>query len=379
MPRFENIPDVSFMGDITLSGLKKKIIELYNTAYTEITGKQSVISDEIKAILYADAQLHYQSVESLDKKARQNLLKYSSGEYLDNLANGRCEPRKEAESSVVKERFKLSAARERITAIPKGTRFTSPGGNVYFATTDYAEIAPGDLYIDVQGRATTGGSITNQFAVGELNILVDPIPYIASVTNIDEPSGGADRESDDAFAERINLSKYIYSTTGSESAYRYYTMSYSTLIDDVIVLNPEGARIDIYILLKDRSEASNSFIEGLLDFLREKDKRPLTDKVNVYNVERIGYSIDVEYTIYESDISNLGIIQEKIAAAIEEYKNWQCAKIGRDINNQKLISLMIKAGAATVNVKAPNNTMIAPEQIAYCDNVKVEYKGMIEN
>ena len=104
MSRFENIPDVSFMGDITLQSLKKKIIEEYNAAYTEITGKTPIISDEIKAILYADAQLHYQSAESLDKKARQNLLKYSSGDYLDNLANGRCEPRKDAESSVVTER-----------------------------------------------------------------------------------------------------------------------------------------------------------------------------------------------------------------------------------------------------------------------------------
>lgn len=379
MSRFENIPDVSFMGDITLQSLKKKIIEEYNAAYTEITGKTPIISDETKAILYADAQLHYQSAESLDKKARQNLLKYSSGDYLDNFANGRCEPRKDAESSVVTERFNISAAREYITAIPKGTRFTSQSRKIYFVTTDYAEISPGDLYVDIQSRATTGGSKTNQFAIGELNVLVDPIPYIASITNIDEPSGGADRESDDAFAERINLSKYVYSTTGAESAYRYYTMSYSTLIDDVIVLNPEGAQIDIHILLKDRSEASSSFIEGLLDFLRNKDRRPLTDKVNVYNVERIEYDIDLEYTIYESDISNLSIIQEKIAAAIEEYKKWQCAKIGRDINNQKLISLVIKAGAATVNIKAPSNVKVLPEQIAYCNNVTVEYKGMIED
>lgn len=379
MARFDDFPDVSFMGDITLEGVKTKIVEEYKKAYIEMTGETPILSDKLKAVLYADAQIHYQSAVAINNKAKQNLLNYSSGEYLDNLAIGRCEPRKEAEKSVVIERFTLSAKRERIVAIPIGTRFTSPNGKIYFETTEYAEIPPGELYVDVLGKSTTGGSAANRFDIGELNILVDPIAYVAAVENIEKPSGGADRESDDDFARRIFLAKNTYSTTGAEPAYEYYTKLYSTLIDDVTVTNPTGAQINVYILLKDRQIANDSFLEGLSNFLNNKKIKPLTDKVNVYNITQKQYDIDVGYTIYESDLSKLGVIQTEVIKAIEEYETWQCAKIGRDINHQVLISMMIKAGAATVKVNAPTNTRITPEQIAVCKNKTITYNGVVED
>ena len=379
MSRFENIPDVSFMGDITVAELKQKAIDLYNEKYTEITGKAPALSEEHKAILYADAQLHYQEMETMDKKARQNLLKYSSGDYLDNLGAGRCDPRKNAEYAVVTERFTLSAARSLITAIPQGTRFTSSGGKIFFETTEYTEILPGELYVDVLGRAMTGGVLGNNFAIGELNMLVDPIPYIASVENIDEPTGGADTESDDSFAERIDLSRHSNLTTGTDPAYTAFVKSYSSTIDDVRVTNPEDAKINIYITLKDGTEATSSFLEGLRDALMAKKTRPLTDFINCYNASRVNYKIDVEYTIYESSIERLSIIQDDIKLAVDDYISWQSARIGRNINHQELLERMKKAGAAKVTIKMPQDMAVSDSEIAFCESIKTEYKGTIED
>lgn len=378
MARFNEIADVSFIGNITLAGLKKTALDEYSTAHSEITGKNIPISDEHKAILYAVAQIFYQSAEAIDTKARQNLLKYSSGAYLDNLALGKTTPRKMAECSVVTIRFTLSAVRQNIVAIPQGTRVTNSARNIYFATTEYAEIAAGDRYVDIMCISTVGGAAANDFNIGEINILVDPVAYIGAVSNIDEPTGGADEETDEAFAMRIFEARNTYSTTGSENSYIYYTKLYSTLIEDVIVTNPKDAEINIYILMADRKEATPAFIEGLTDYLYNEDTKPLTDKITVKNVEQIPYNIDVEYTIYEADISKLSAIEKAVAAAVEQYKVWQCAKIGRDINNQKLVSLMIDAGAANVSIKAPLNTRITPEQIACCGDTKIEYKGYVE-
>lgn len=378
MTRFNEIADVSFMGNITLAGLKKTALDEYSTAHSEITGKNIPISDEHKAILYAVAQIFYQSAEAIDTKARQNLLKYSSGAYLDNLALGKTTPRKMAECSVVTIRFTLSAVRQNIVAIPQGTRVTNSAQNIYFSTTEYTEIPAGDSYIDVMCISTIGGAAANDFDIGEINILVDPVAYIGTVSNVDVPTGGADEETDEAFAMRIYEARNVYSTTGSESAYIYYTKSYSTAIEDVYPTNPKAAEIEIYILMADRKEATPAFIEGLTDHLYNVNTKPLTDKITVKNVEQIQYNIDVEYTIYETDISKLSEIEKTVAAAVEQYKVWQCAKIGRDINNQELLSRMKAAGAAKVNIKTPIDTKITPTQIACCGNTKIEYKGYVE-
>ena len=379
MSRFADLPDVSFMGDLTVTGAKKKIVEFYNEAYTEITGTKPILADKDKAIMYATVNLFYQHAETVDKKARQNLLKYSEGPYLDNVGKGRCDPRKDKEYSVVTERFNLSAARENITAIPTGTRFTSAAGKVQFATKDYAEIPAGELYVDIPSKGLTGGAIENQFAIGELNVLIDPVPYIASVENIEVPSGGADEESDDDYAEQIELSRYVSSTTGTDPTYIYWVKSYSTLIDNVKISNPYGARIDIYITMKDGSEATAGFLEGLTQYMRDSSRRPTTDFINCYNAERVMYKVDAEYTIYANDVPRLSLIQNKVDLAVAEYNKWQSEKIGRNINEQKLMELMKAAGAARVDVNMPVAVTVADNQIAVCESVKVEYKGIIDD
>ncbi len=379
MARFEEISDVSFMGDITLEGLKKKIVEEYNAAYLEITGENKTVPDEQLAIMYAAAALFYQLAEAINSKAKQNLLKYSSGTYLDNIGISRGGlTRKQAESAVVMIRFTASAVRQNVIGIPEGTRVTGGSGRIYFATTEYAEIAPGEEYVDVPCMATAGGAAANDFEIGELNMLVDPIAYIGSVSNTDAPTGGTDAESDDAFAERIYDSRYTYSTAGAEQAYIYYTKAFSTLIDDVVVLNPSDANIDIYILMADRTQATSAFLEELENYLDDPDIKPLTDNITVKNVTRVNYAISVEYKIYDTDLSKLAEIQKAIAAAAEDFKTWQSARIGRDISSQKLISLLIAAGAAQVTINSPLDTKVEANEIAYCESTSIEYKGYIE-
>ena len=87
----------------------------------------------------------YQVAEIINNRARQNSLKYASGAYLDNKAISRLLQRKQEEYAVTTIRFTLSAVRENVIAIPVGTRVTGESGNVYFATSEYAEILPGNL------------------------------------------------------------------------------------------------------------------------------------------------------------------------------------------------------------------------------------------
>ena len=154
--------------------------------------------------------------------------------------------------------------------------------------------------------------------------------------------------------------------------------SYSSLIDDVVIDNPSDAEIEIYILLKDRDLATESFIEGLSEYINNPDIKAITDHITIKNVERVEYSIDVEYSICNSDISALNIIQQDVKSNIYEYTEWQSQKIGRDIDIQKLISYIIQAGGRKIRVNSPSVKTITNTQIAYCTGVNITYKGTVE-
>lgn len=42
-----------------------------------------------------------------------------------------------------------------------------------------------------------------------------------------------------------------------------------------------------------------------------------------------------------------------VAAAVEEYKAWQSARIGRDINPSKLYQLLMATGVKRLEIRAP--------------------------
>ena len=105
MSILDSIPDISFIGDISVEKLNE-----YKSALSEITGETvTQISDEDKAKIYAQAQIMYQVAEIINNRARQNSLKYASGAYLDNKAISRLLQRKQEEYAVTTIRFTLSA------------------------------------------------------------------------------------------------------------------------------------------------------------------------------------------------------------------------------------------------------------------------------
>ena len=124
MSILDSIPDISFIGDISVEKLKEIGINEYKSALSEITSETvTQISDEDKAKIYAQAQIMYQVAEIINNRARQNSLKYASGAYLDNKAISRLLQRKQEEYAVTTIRFTLSAAQTRSqTTLKKQSR-----------------------------------------------------------------------------------------------------------------------------------------------------------------------------------------------------------------------------------------------------------------
>lgn len=216
------LPDVSFIDNDTIDAMMQRLVSNYERRYQEITGKEVTLgaADPMRIALYAVALDLYQTEQYVDRAGKQDLLKYSYGEFLDGLAANRSVSRKEATAARTTVRFTASETKDYALAIPAGIRVTN-GDGIYFTTVEYAEIAPGDEYVDVEAVCTAEGTEGNNFLPGQVDILVDPLPYIQSVANVTTSEGGAARESDESLAERVYLAPSGYSTAGPTDAYVY--------------------------------------------------------------------------------------------------------------------------------------------------------------
>lgn len=372
----ENLPEVSFIDNITLDEIQEQMKSDYQEKYESLTGKACTLrrADPATLILYACSIQIFQALLFVDRAGKQDLLKYSYGEFLDNLAAIRGITRMEALPAVTTVRFTLSEAVSEVVVIPEGTTVTN--GEIYFQTDEYAEIAAGDTSIDIPCTCQTDGAEGNGIPAGEIKILVDTLPYIKSVENIEVTSGGADIEDDENLAERIYLAPSSYSVAGPDDAYKYFTMAYNQEIADVMVTSPDPAEVEIRFLMENGEIPTSTVMSGLEEYLQDNKIRPLTDHVTVLAPEQQRFDIALTYYINRSDQAKANTIQAAVQAAVDEYVKWQTYTIGRDINPSELTKRIIEAGAKRVEITFPVFTSVAPDTVARIGQKTVTYGGL---
>ena len=373
-----NLPDVSFIDGVTLDDIQQQMVQDYLDKYEELTGESTELTraDPVSLILYACSVQIFQAMLYVDRAGKQDLLKYSYGEFLDNLAALKGIAREPAKPAVVTMRFSLAAIRPDTVAIPQGTRVSN--GDLYFETDEYTEIPSGDTYADVTATCQTDGEDGNGLLPGEINVLVDPIAYVASVANTESTVGGTDIEDDDTLASRVYIAPSKYSVAGPEEAYRYWITEFNSSISDVYLSSPEAGQVLIEFILEGGELPNEAMVRSLADYLANENIRPLTDEVIVQVPATATFNVNVQYWINRSDINKAATIQAAVEQAVTDYVSWQQSKIGRDINPDKLISLMEQAGAKRVAVTEPVFSVMSDATIGRIGTKTVSYGG-IEN
>lgn len=373
----KHLPDISFIDNMTLEDVQNFLISKFQEYYKELTKKPMILSkaDPSRLILLSCAQIIYQGLQNIDKAGKMNFLKYAYDDYLENMGALKKVTRNPAKFAQVPVKFTLSGKREAATSIPKGTRVTA-AYEVYFATTQYAEIPPGETEVTVMAECTEAGTIGNDFTAGELATLVDPIGFVSKVENVEKSTGGADIESDQDMAERIYLAPSSYSTAGPDDAYEYWVKDSNPFIGDVKITSPTPGLVDIRFVMTDGTVPDDTTIAAVTAAVNQRGKRPLTDQVQVKKPEIEEYSIDVTYYINVSDSNAATAIQAQAETAVEEYKLWQATKVGRDINPDELIARLNDAGAKRAVVRSPAFRIIGEIAKAQCTGVNVVYGGL---
>jgi phage-related baseplate assembly protein len=206
-----------------------------------------------------------------------NLLSLSTGDFLDHLGALLNTNRLGSAYATTSLTFTLGEALTWQVVIPQGTRAT-PDGEVYFATDMEAIIPAGDMSVSVPATCVEAGAKHNGLLTGQINTLVDRVPYVATVQNSIITLGGTDIEGDNRLRSRIQLAPERLSTCGPENAYRYWAMSVSPDILDVAVWSPEPGQIRVAPLIAGGELPGSEILSKILAAISTKDRRPLTDE-----------------------------------------------------------------------------------------------------
>ena len=346
------MPEISFIENMSLQETEELVRANYTRIFKELTGQDAELgeADAKNLIIKSFSLVLYQVMQYVEAKGRAELLKTSTGDALDALAALFGITRQEARRATCIVRFTLSGQRSEPTAIPAGTRVKTQDGK-YFNTVDYAEVAAGELTVDVDVQAEEAGAESSGIAAGEIDTLVDPIPYVAGVA----PSK--------------------YSCAGPRDAYAYYVKEWRTDVDDVQIVSPEPCVVHVYVVLDGGVLPTETEREELAAYLNGDTIRPLTDIVSCPAAEEVPYDIGLTYWIASSDQKSAGTIQAQVEAAVDAYESWQ-RKMGRDINPTELVYRVRAAGAKRVKLTAPADIVIEKTQLPKRNTRTVTYGGL---
>lgn len=366
--KLADLPDIEF-ADADEETVKAAVL----ADYTEITGRTLATGDPTRLFLLVIAELIIRLLNKMNYTGKQNLLKYATGDNLDELGAFSDTDRIPASAATTTLQITLSAVREQETIVPSGTRVTTASG-IYFATDEDVAILAGNTMTTVKATCQTTGVAGNGFLPGEINNIVDPIAYVASITNTTTSAGGADQEEDDAYRERIHESPERFSTAGPTGAYEYWAKSANSAIIDVTVYSPSAGVVEIRPLL-DGGKIPGQEVLDVVDSILNKDTvRPLTDQVQVKAPEPVSY--DISLTYYSDRGASESTVKDAVTQAITGYELWQSAKIGRDINPSRLIAdVMSVPGVKRIVVASPVYTELTNIQVAQADKISATLGG----
>lgn len=353
------------------------LIEAGIKAYEDETQEAIYAGDERRFMIHSFAYMILIAAKEINYGLNQQFATTAQEDGLQVMGNEYQVSRLSSEKAVVNMRFTLSQEQGNGIVIPYGTRVTYDGKH-FFATTKsvIAEIGTSD--VDIECIATVAGSEGyNNIPVNSITTLVDNVQGVASVTNTEISAGGSDIEDIEDWRERINLKKRGMNTAGSKQAYIYHIKSSDISVGDVKLVNEGNAVVKAVVLCKGGVLPNSGLLERIKKNVSKDDKRPLTDSFEVISPNVVNYSIEFRYTISPDDMDRLELIKENVKIAAEKFRNEIGEHIGHDIIPDTLRKYLLNAGASTVTITYPTDTVIDDCSVAKLSgDISITYEGM---
>lgn len=357
--------------------LEQEIIEAYEAEYGEILYPGHEQRIQLQYMLPIFAALR----SKINDVGNSNLLKYSRGDIMKDL--GETYHRTELigpQKAVATGEITLSATRVEDSVFQSGLMITGDSVH-YFLTTEEVTIPAGQLSTPVTLEAENAGPEYNDFEAGQINKSTKPLPYLATIQNVDKSSGGSEEESPEDYIERCRLAPETFSNAGHEESYIYFAKSADITIADVKVYSSAPATVNVVVLQKDGQIPTQAILDRVEEKLSAKDVRPLTDQVVVEAATVVNYDIDLTYYIDRADEASVSDIRSAVEdpdGAVDQFVEEQYAELENNINPDYLRKLLFLKGVAKVEMRSPTEAAITEKQVAIAQSINIVYGGVID-
>ena len=315
--------------------------------------------------------------EAVQDSALQNLIDFSRAPFIDYLGALFSVTRLAATESVANFTATLVSGHGGVT-IPAGTRIGSVDGLVIFRTVADVSAAIGINTVTVDCECTVTGPSGNGYTAGNVNNILDPLPFLATLSNNQTTAGGSAQETDDLYRERIRLAPAQFSTAGSSDSYKFHALGASPVIIDVAVTGPPDTvpgNVNVYPLMNDGSVTPSPIITLVEAAVNSDRVRPLTDTVTVTAPTQVSYSIVADVTLY--DTADVADTIAAIESALDAFTTEKRQKLGRDITQSQVITTGTIAGVYSFVLTGWSDIIVSDTEFAVCSSITVNYLGSV--
>ena len=379
---FAGLPPISFC-QVDIAALQAEVIKGFQDNWFALTGEQLTLTlaDRRANFLYSLTYYLVQERLLIDASAKQNLLPYSLGGFLDSLGIFFDTTRLPAAPALVTIEFTLDQIYATSTTIPLGTTVKSPSTNLVFATDADLTVAAGYQTGSTQATCTTAGPQGNGLL--DINQVVNwtITAFFVTAQNLVASSGGADIETDEAFRIRLLGATDSYSPAGPKGRYRYYTLAVSSDISDVSVLGPEDGlapgNVQVVVLLQGGAFPDGLMLQKVYNALNTDTVRDLCAKVTVTAPSGVPYTTSVRYWIDELQAANQVLIETNVTTAVNNWIIDNKTGLGGSINPATLSQAVMEAGASYCVIDAPPRISLNLAQVGVLtDDPLISYQGL---
>lgn len=361
---------------ITFESIVNEMIADYEAYWKELTGEELVLypADSRRIMLNVAAGKLYQLAAIINERHKLNFLQYMYGDFTKNWAANFGFKENGVEAAIVTLRFYLAAEQLIDVLIPAGTRATC-GDNIFFATDEPLIIPAGENYADTSATCTQQGTIGNNYMVGQLNVIADPINFVERVENVTQSAGGHDEYTNQELKELIYNFPASYTTAGPAECYEQIVKSYSKNIIDAKVITNNEALVQVYILLQNGVIPTAEYCQNVLSYIKELKTTPDTDKLEISIPDIVDYEVEATYYIIDEQKDIADALRESIEEAGIEFVSHTRSKIGRAVNPNILVTYAGAAGASRIEIVKPVYIYIHENAVANCNNIKMTFGG----
>lgn len=314
---------------------------------------------------------------AINDAARQNLLAFARAEKLDYIGQQVGVTRLQESKATTVIKFVFTASLPEPVTIPAGTEVGDTDDTVVFQTTGQASAAIGAESIEVAAECSLPGVEGNGWAPGSIDTLISPLAYVETVENTEESTGGANREADDPYRDRIHLSPERFSTAGPEGAYIYWAKTAHPDIADVSVRSPYPGRVVVVPLLSGGVVPGTPVLDLVRDTLSARDRRPITDTVVVEPPEQITYQIAIRVWVEAASQHIADDVVNGVQGAMEQYAALVSASLGWNVVPEQIVAAAQRvSGVYRAICDTPEYIPVGRGEVAICTDINVQYEGV---